>query len=122
MGTTTNAIIAYGLPFEPEETDNKAVSAAFSLEDGGLEKLEAYAKEHDLDVVWHCSSEYAMYIIGHEAVVARRGNPEALDFEKLSHAEIEYSKVNDDIEMLCKKFNLPFDKTKLKWWLCSYWG
>lgn len=119
MGTSTNAIIVYGMPFDPEETDDEKVADVFGDQ---FEDLEEATKEVGLIVEWHCSSEYPMYIIGHTAVTAFRGEPKALDFDHLSHAEIDYEKTRAGIKSVCEKFGLPFNESECKWWLCSYWG
>ena len=123
MGTSTNAILGYGITFEEGEEP-------WNLEDGSYENspetwLEAkiansilHMKECPLKIQHHCSGDCTMYaiLIKESVTIARRGYP------------VEIGLPNDDVIAdweieLCKWLDaLEIKAPHGHFWLMSYWG
>jgi len=101
MSQSTDAILAYGYDLnaiagdfdEIDFTDliPQAIQDEIAQVDGYYDLFESipdYLRMHDcdgVDIVSHCSCEYAMYILGFQMARAWRGDVRRLDLNTLLH-------------------------------------
>lgn len=128
MGTSTNAIIAFGFqlgeegetpPFlqseEDEEFDFDEIRAR---ELGVTEKYPTREQlaAHPADLVWHCSSDYPMYFLAVNGtqVEAYGGCPKSFKLPEISEEQIAALKA------WCEKNGVEWQEPA--WHLMSYWG
>lgn len=81
------------------------------------EKKNRLEKEVGVTLVYHCSDEYAMYILAATASVqtANRGRP--IELGQSIAAQEEW---RQKIRAFCERINVPFEEPQFI--LCSYWG
>lgn len=119
MGTSTDAILAYG--FKVEESWSPL---AEDVEDNGepsmYKSVELYnicyrGKSGDVTLVQHCSDECPMWllVLTSSVLKANRGYPIPVD--RLS----DYKDVR--LIEFAKQHSIPIEG-KAGWLLCSYWG
>lgn len=132
MGVSTDGILVFGIDLGEEELEflhdfendfDEFLHSLSGLPDYG-EPGHDYVKDRDfvnsypVDLVWHCSYQYPMYILairGTETTAAR-GYPQKIDPSSLVVA-------NEKIEFLkkfCETYGIEWQEPK--WYLCSMWG
>jgi hypothetical protein len=126
MGVSTDAILVFGMQVEGESDDSEKIDSFLGDDededgDAGWQRVEAAEKKTGAQIVYHCSVECTMYIIGTRAMTARRGYPVAIEPKKLALSEKQVTADLEAIEALCKIVGIPFRMKKCKWWLCSNW-
>lgn len=138
MGTSTDAILCYGIDFEEDlpkvlqdfrdENDDFDLGN-FLAKDIGLEYteengVEYFAKVRELEkscpveLVWHCSYNCPMFIMAIKGteIKAFRGYPEKIDLEFMNISDERINKAKEWFE----KYNIEWQEPK--WLLCSMWG
>jgi len=80
------------------------------------EKVWDAAHPLPVEIVWHCSGDYQMYIIAARGtlVVARRGYPESIDPASLTVSDED----RDALIGFCEQFGFDGEPG---WWLSSMW-
>lgn len=126
MGVSTDAILVFGMQIEDESDDSQKINDILEEDNdeggtSGYDMLLEAEKEAGAEVVWHCSGEHTMYIVGVRAMEASRGYPVAVDPKKLVLTERQTKSDLAAIEALCDFIGIPFTAKKCKWWLCSNW-
>lgn len=129
MGTSTDAILVYGVPLDEGDLPWKTDDGEGDWEDwllrlagftetnwrvnGYWERKRAALAAFPFDIVPHCSCDYPMYIltIRGTATTANRGFPE----------KIEALEPKDPSELLafCAEHGMKHGEPG--WWLCSMW-
>lgn len=127
MGVSTDAILVFGMQVEDESEDSEKIESFLGDDedesgDSGWQRVEKAQKKTGAEIVYHCSGEYQMYIVGVHQMCASRGYPVAVDPEKLERTERELSADLKAIESLCDAVGISFNPKKCKWWLCSNWS
>lgn len=124
MGTSTDAILVFGMQIEGESEDSEKIDAFLEEDDDGFgsDRLSKAEKKTGADIVYHCSLEHMMYIVGTRAMVANRGYPVTVDPGKLALSDKQRKTDLEAIEALCRFIGIPFSPKKCKWWLCSNWS
>jgi hypothetical protein len=141
MGVSTNAILVFGVELGEDVPESLlGEDGSFDFEDilaadaglfepiCGTENLstpywEAKRKavaEAPVELVWHCSGEYPMYILGVPGTekTANRGHPRTVtpsDFATPSDEKIEAFK------KWCEDHDIVLE-AEPAWLLCSYWS
>lgn len=117
MGTSTDAILVYGIPLEEgaiRYDENAKSGPSYMYYTGGV--------EDGVEIVMHCSAEYPMHIVAipGTAISAYRGSPTPVAVDSLlPGTEAD----NELLLAFLKKHKLKKSKgAKPGWWLCSYWG
>ncbi len=125
MGVSTDAILVFGMQVKDESEDSEKIDTILEEEEGeggiSYDRLLKAEEKTGASVVWHCSGEHTMYIVGVRVMEARRGYPVAVDPKKLASSEKQTKSDLAAIEALCDFVGIPFHAKKCKWWLCSYW-
>ncbi len=126
MGVSTDAILVFGMQVEDESEDSEKIGSFLGDDededgDAGWQRVEAAEKKTGAEIVYHCSTECTMYIIGTRAMTASRGYPVAVDPKKLMLSEKQIKTDLEAVEALCRIVGIPFRTKKCKWWLCSNW-
>lgn len=151
MGTSTNAILAYGyelggdndgwkiaeagpygelrLPWLTEdELDNaefdfaEEVMLRLAREAGHDVKYTSQAEEETgLRVESHCSAECAEWLLAAKVITAYRGHPKNIDFAALERERVERD-WDSKLERACQVLGITPTQGKPRWVLCSYWG
>lgn len=127
MGVSTDAILVFGMQVEGESEDSEKIDEILEEDDNdggtsGWDRLEKAEKKTGAEVVYHCSVECTMYIIGTRAMCANRGYPVAVNPKALMLSEKQTKVDLAAIEALCIFIGIPFKSKKCKWWLCSNWS
>lgn len=106
------------------EHDNGLVAKYEKLNPNWRKRLNNYydearrvAKDCPVELVWHCSYDYPMYILAVKdaSFSASRGNPEEIDPENLHISE----EALDEFTSFCEEHKIEGTP---KWWLASMWG
>jgi hypothetical protein len=126
MGVSTDAILVFGMQIEDESENSRKIDEILEEDDdesgtSGYNRLSEVQKETGAEVVWHCSKEHTMYIIGVRSMSASRGYPVAVDPKMFVRTEREVKKDLEAIAALCEFVGIPFKAKRCKWWLCSNW-
>jgi hypothetical protein len=127
MGVSTDAILVFGMEIEGESEDSEKIDAIMEEDDdeggtSGYDRLSEAEKKTGAEVIFHCSAECTMYIVGTRAMTANRGYPVAVDPKKLALTKAQIEADLAAIEALCGFIGIPFKPKKCKWWLCSNWS
>lgn len=114
MGTSTDAILAYGIPVEEETTPGNLTEEEWEeiREEWETDKIEA----RGFDVIYHCSGDYPMYFLAvpNTEVRAWRGSPKKVDFHQTGTvAAVQWRLAMD---------KLGVDTTNAGWYLFSMWS
>ena len=114
-------VCKYKNPFELFDDDGEwigGIEATKEQRDAYFAPRRAFKKAHPLPVelVWHCSYEYPMYILATPGSVltASRGYPKAIESLEARPSEVAA------LMAFCKEYNLEGDGPK--WWLSSMCG
>jgi hypothetical protein len=146
MGTSTDAILFYGVLLGDEDTEWDQPAWWTEADDEFPEWEKQYAKLHGVTYVWdeateesnyddvlkkaheslcevdyHCSSEYPMYYVGVKAseVSANRGYPQRLDGHPASMIGLQWDLWDEQLKQFCEEMELPYDNPG--WYLVSIW-
>lgn len=113
MGISTDAILVYGIDLGDEFN-----GALGPLLEDRWQDLDAAEKATGCTLVWHCSGECPMYILGITAVgvKARRGHPEHVTSLRVKPGAAAA------IRRFAKALGIPVAGRKPKWLLCSWWS
>lgn len=145
MGTSTDAILAYGfnlggldkgISFKgfddgdmPEwaegdfdEAVHKRLLASVGFDEKWSKENEGFfARKREaerllrVELVYHCSSEYPMYILSAKAFSANRGYPVTVDFNIPADADKHLQEAAEVLE-------LDLGNRTPRWLLASYWS
>lgn len=126
MGVSTDAILVFGMQVEADSEDSEKIETFLGDDenedgDAGWQRVEKAEKKTGAEIVYHCSGEYTMYIIGVHGMTANRGYPIEVNLKKLERTEREVKADLKAIEDLCGCVGISFRPKKCKWWLCSNW-
>ena len=118
MGTSTDAILFYGIDLGEDGLDsiyesNKDLYDAIqdcSLPDEMVEKL----KDNLCEIGYHCSGECPMYYIFASKERAWRGYP-----QEIENLDVDLI-WNDQLKEFCEVIGIEYQKPK--WYLASYWS
>ena len=108
MGTSTNGILCYGIEVQDDTNEHYSINEKFENISVGMYKDK---------VVWHCSSDYKMFIIAAKDSVtsASRGYP-----EKFGQRICRDLKWEEEVREACAALGVEYRQPQ--WLLCSYWG
>lgn len=115
MGTSTDAILVYGIPIAEDTIapagDDEETPAS------GPQYLLDYNVENGITITKHCSYDFPMYILSISDTVSRayRGSPLPMRFRKTK------PEWRTKLRAYAKKHKLETDG-KPGWYLCSMWG
>lgn len=125
MGTSTDAILCYGININENyladcEEDTGELDESWAKENGSkLIRWMLYYGEsvNGVKIITHCSDEYPMYLLVAEGsdVTAWRGYP-----KKINSIDPNLN-WNNLIANFVEENNVQTDG-EIGWWLCSYWG
>jgi len=120
MSATTDAIFVYGFELQSQaegETEDIRLVDVFGIESDEDRSTDDIfdSKKWGVDVIWHCSSECAMFILAVNDfnITAHRGYPEKLGREFMAIAEW-----NIRIRNFCEFFKIEYEEPEFI--LCSY--
>ncbi len=141
MGTSTDAILCYGINLDEDKYDElpwneKTEDWEDVYEDiddwweqvngcdygviGDYDLLYEWRKENPMpfELVWHCSYDYTMYILAvpDTVITANRGYPQVVAVPK----PVDFKKCLD-FRNFCDKYKINMGDG-LTWLLCSMWG
>lgn len=117
MGTSTNAQIVYGFEVEEDTLDHERCNQLMDEDYSSLTKLE---KELGLELVYHCSGDFPLYIVGLASTyaIAYRGDVKELDPWAMTRMDTEEM----DGQLAKIAMTLGITPKPGKWCLTSYWG
>lgn len=125
MGISDDAILAYGISFDPEEWDHPQHDAIFAFfHKRQWWKLDDAACKWNppVMVVRHCSSDAEMYVVAaaDSVMEANRGFPKSITKTTLKWAAgiVGSEVIEKNLKRFCKQAKLPFSPPK--WLLFSY--
>ena len=114
MSVSTDAILAYGISFDPEEDDG------YDFDSDVVEELEEQAAKwkEPVGLIMHCSDEQTMYIGAslEHLIIAARGFPKEV---QMSTFQMNYKAVDKALRRFCDELDVPYQKPK--WLLASDW-
>lgn len=126
MGTSTDAILVFGIELEEEhEPWGEEQDEDDWLEKDGRDILGLQGEKqyeivnlHPVEIVQHCSYEYPMYVLAIRGTEKRawRGEPLHITLEEL---KIPTGNVAL-LKAFCERHNIEWEEPK--WLLCSMWG
>lgn len=112
MGVSTDAILVWGFMIEEDSEEHEALE--LFMDEKYSELCAAQKKFPGCELVWHCSDDYTMYIVGLKETKAYRGEPKRID--SLDLPEDAQDTLNSFANLL------GVEPQTGKWLLCSYWG
>jgi len=117
MSVSTDAILAYGISFNPEEDEGYDSATFESEKTETLEEQAAYWK-HPVVLLMHCSDEQTMYIVAslEHLLIASRGFPKEV---QMSMFQMNYKEIDKALRRFCDELVVPYQKPK--WLLASDW-
>jgi hypothetical protein len=124
MGTSTGAILVFGIELEEEHEPWGRDQDEWLEKDGreilGLQGEKQYEilEQHPVEIIQHCSYEYPMYILAVRETEKRawRGEPFSIDVEDL-RIPIANTVL---LKAFCERHDIEWKEPK--WLLCSMWG
>ena len=133
MGVSTNGILVFGIQLPEEEkpefleefdgdfdtfVDSLSGLPQWGEEGHDFAKDKAFRDSFPVDLVWHCSYDYPMFILTVRGTdeTAYRGSPEVIDPEKLF---VTLEKI-EALRSFCEEYGIEWEEPK--WYLCSMWG
>lgn len=125
MGVSTDGILVYGIDLEEEfplawgEYDPDDDDYEFDIDEFIDERT---GEVPAVEVVWHCSYHYPMYILAIPGtrIRALRGYPESIDSSSLEIDPQKIQAFNAWIEKYIPEDQRP--DAAPSWLLCSMWG
>jgi len=129
MGTSTDAILCYGIEVKNEDGDNGDLSGEdiakfFGIteeelemsEEDAVELVENLLEDSPLELERHCSGDYPMYILHLKGYHHRawRGNPQKIVTDELFVAPVD----NESAIAWCSEHNIEWTP---EWLLASDW-
>jgi hypothetical protein len=132
LGTSTDAIIYFGVDlgedlsiFHPDHLYDEH-DALVGLE--AMELINKKIKKYRMMIVWHCSYEVPMFIIGFAPSYkcAFRGSPNQLDSLNMMHdmedeGRKAFNEFLDNEHEICKQINISRND-EMSWLLFSKWN
>ncbi|GGW98962.1 hypothetical protein [Streptomyces chartreusis] len=83
-------------------------------------KREAEARL-GVELEFHCSGDYPMYLLTAKSITAYRGDAKEIDFAALQ-AETEQAGADAKLRAALEALELRPTQEQPRWLLCSYWG
>jgi len=121
MGTSTDAILVYGIPVAISEHVENSISDREGLPEDHPRNLIFSGDAVDgVSIVLHCCYEEPMAIVAlaETEKTAWRGSPQKINVYDMYHLG---SRSGDKLKVYCEKYNLETEG-ELGWWLVSWWG
>ena len=137
MGTTTDAILAYGYDLggsdgwairEIDEYDSLDPAKFAWYDDENDDDFQEQAERHLLasevlgvQFETYCSDSAPMHLLAAKVITVRRGNCEVLDLPALSAMPAEHG-WDDKLRAACQALGITPTQASPGWVLVSYWG